>query len=150
MECSTRVTYPHVVRRAVLGWVFGLIVAAVVAGCGGGGGGATTHGSNSWSVTVANNLGAQTGPSQVTALQAAALGYRHANPKDRANMHAGPCNPDSGGLVWTCAVHGSQCTATVTVSFTGLHDTAGLAREIKTECPGMSSDAVAGEPANSP
>jgi hypothetical protein len=109
------------------------VLLCVLLGCGGDDHDTSTEG-GTWSVTVANNLGPQTGPNQPAALQAPVRGYRSANPKERGVTNAHGCRPNKGGLNWTCEVQRGKCTGTAKVHFNGQSDTTAVPVAVSTQC----------------
>jgi hypothetical protein len=114
-------------RGAAVSLTIGVLL---LAGCGGGHD-MSTQGSNTWSVTVANNIGPQTGPSPVTVLRAVVAAYRR---EGMSPVEAHGCHPSQEDLLWVCRVKIKDCYARVRVAFDGPHDITGEVRGGATEC----------------
>jgi hypothetical protein len=109
-----------------------LLMAGVITGCGSGSGGTTTQGARTWSVTVANNIGPQSGPNPITATQAVVAAYRRTG---LSPVEVNGCHASNGELLWECNVKTSRtCTATVQVAFDGPHDTTGQVQGASPPC----------------
>jgi hypothetical protein len=113
-------------RGAVVSLSVGILL---LAGCGGSHH-ASTQGAGTSSVTVSDNLGPQTGPNPVTALQAVIAQYQ----RKGVAVEAHGCHPSHGALLWECEVKTAGCNATVGVAFDGPHDTTGEVEDSTAFC----------------
>jgi hypothetical protein len=113
-------------RRVVVSLSIGVLL---LVGCGGTHQ-TSTQGAGTWSVTVANNLGPQSGPNPVTALQAVVARYQ----QDGRSVEAHGCHPSHGELLWECSVSSKGCNTTVGVAFDGPHDTTGAVQDSTAFC----------------